>query len=97
MQKQDPQTKQISADFTDYIKGSSGFGVGFKRESGAEPLPLMPVLDHEMVQENSPGPKAFGPGLGHQGTHPERVTDEWCFFQETAFIATVVTFGSTVT
>jgi hypothetical protein len=41
--------------------------------------------------------QGFSPGLGHQGTHPERVTDEWCFFQEAAFIATVVTIGSTVT
>jgi len=24
----------------------------------------MPVLDHEMVQQNSPGPKAFGPRAG---------------------------------
>jgi hypothetical protein len=63
MQKQDPQIKQIGADFTDYIKGSSGLGVEFTRESGAKLSQLMPVLDHEMVQESSPGPKAFGPGL----------------------------------
>jgi hypothetical protein len=31
------------------------FGVGFPRESGAKLSGLMPVLDHEMVQQNSPG------------------------------------------
>jgi hypothetical protein len=51
----EPQIKQISTDFTDYIKGSSGFGVGSTRESGAKPSRLLPVLDHKMVQENSPG------------------------------------------
>jgi hypothetical protein len=37
--------------------GSSGFCVGFTREScsNAKLLGLMPVLDHEMVQQNSPG------------------------------------------
>jgi hypothetical protein len=38
----EPQIKQISADFTDYIKGSSGFGVGLTREYGAKPSRLMP-------------------------------------------------------
>jgi hypothetical protein len=37
--------------------GSSGFGVGFTRESCARAklLGLMPVLDHEMVRQNSAG------------------------------------------
>jgi hypothetical protein len=39
------------------INGSSGFCVGFTREtcSNAKLLGLMRVLDHEMVEQNSPG------------------------------------------
>ncbi len=43
--------------------GSSGFGVGFTRESGAKPSRLLPVLDHEMVKRTT-----LGFALGTRGT-----------------------------
>jgi len=71
------------------------FGVGFPREAGAKLSGLMPVLDHEMVQQNSPGLQPWV--TRRQRTRPERATDERCFFQEAAFIATVATSRSTTT
>jgi len=41
--------------------------------------------------------QGFSPGSRHQGTRPERATDERCFFQEAALIPSLATIGSTIT